>query len=116
MNTERLHRLQVALEQILPILITEYKPEKIILFGSMVGGEVESWSDIDLLIVKETNQPFFRRLREVALLCRASVGIDFLVYTPQEVEAMLAAKNPFHVEVFLTGKVVYEREFAEAVA
>lgn len=114
MNAGRHQRLAEALAHILHTLRTEYQPEKIILYGSMARGEVHEWSDLDLVVVKETTQPFLQRLREVALLCRPPVGVDFLVYTPGELAQMVAQHNPFIVEEVLDrGLVVYERQSTE---
>jgi uncharacterized protein len=67
-NLERQQKLNQALEDILDVLKTLYRPEKVILFGSFAEGEVQEWSDIDLVIIKETTLPFLQRLKEVALL------------------------------------------------
>jgi len=108
MNTERENQLAQALAQILEILTTQYQPEKVILFGSMASGTVHEWSDLDLVIVKDTSKPFLQRLTEVALLCRPRVGVDFLVYTPNELAQMVADKNPFILEeIIQRGKVLY---------
>ncbi len=109
MNTERYTTLNQALEQILAVLRAEYHPEKVILFGSMADGTVSEWSDIDLLIVKNSPLPFMQRLKEVALLCRASVGVDYLVYTPDEIEQMKGEQNPFILDVLQKGRVLHER-------
>jgi predicted nucleotidyltransferase len=108
---DRQHQLASVLEQILDVLVQEYEPQKVILFGSMAGGEIHEWSDIDLVIVKDTPKRFLARLKEVALLCRASVGVDYLVYTPQEFDRLAADKgNPFFQrEILEKGRVLYER-------
>ncbi len=116
MNSKRHAQLIQALEQFLPRLVAHYQPERVILFGSVAYGDVGEWSDLDLLIIKNTSLPFIRRLREVALLCHASVGVDFFVYTPAEVAQMYSENNPFLEEVLRTGKVLYEREPAETLA
>jgi predicted nucleotidyltransferase len=117
MNSPRYSKLTKSLEQILQNLVMNYRPEKVILFGSMAAAEVGEWSDLDLVIIKRTSQPFLQRLKEVALLCHAPVGVDFLVYTPDEFERMIAEQNPFILEeIVRKGKVVYEREPAAAVA
>ncbi len=111
MNEERQAKLNQALERILLTLAAEYRPEKVILFGSMAQASVGEWSDLDLVIIKDTSKPFLQRLREVALLCRAPVGVDFLVYTPSEFDQMIAERNPFILEeVLRKGKVLYERQ------
>lgn len=117
MNQQRYAQLEKALEQILHILITQYQPEKIILFGSMATGNVTEWSDLDLVIIKETSLPFLQRLKQVALLCLAPVSVNYFVYTPQEFEQMVAERHHFICnEVLAKGKVLYERQPAPAVA
>lgn len=76
----------------------------------MVNENVGEWSDLDLVIIKDTTEPFMRRLKEVALLCLAPVSVDFLVYTPTEFSDLITQKNPFILnEVLYNGKVLYER-------
>lgn len=116
MNAERQRKLAAALEHILHTLITRYQPEKVILFGSMATGSVKEWSDLDLVIIKETSLPFLQRLVEVAQLCYVGIGVDYLVYTPDEFAQMIADRNPFILEVLRTGKVVYERQLARTMA
>lgn len=117
MNAERQTRLAQALDQILTVLKTDYRPEKVILFGSLVEAAVHEWSDIDLVIIKDTPLPFLQRLKEVALLCRSPVGVDFLVYTPAEFAQMTAEGNYFILnEVLAKGKLLYDGQPAKAVA
>ena len=83
----------------------------------MAIGDVGNWSDIDLVIVKDDPYPYFQRIKDVALLCRATVGVDYLVYTPNEFAQMLASKNPFILnEVVRKGRVLYECQLSPAVA
>ena len=117
MNTERQAKLAQALEQILRTVTTQYQARKVILFGSMAQGSVGEWSDLDLVIIKDTSLPFLQRLKEVALLCRAPVEVDYLVYTPNEIAQMIAEQNPFILNAVIgKGKVLYERRLAEAMA
>lgn len=109
-NIERRAQLKEAQAQVLETLIAGYEPEKVILFGDLLSDEIEEWSDLSLVVIKETDKPFLQRSKEAALLCRASVGVDFLIYTPEEFEQMVAEQNPFILEdVIKKGKVLYER-------
>lgn len=92
--------------------LKQYHPDKIILFGSAARGDFDEYSDIDIVLVKETNKPFVKRLREVALLCRLNEPIDILVYTPQEIEEMKKGHNFFIETILREGKVLYERKFS----
>ena len=111
MHAERYKTLNKALDQILATLIAEYQPEKIILFGSMATGQVSEWSDLDLVIIKDTAKPFIERSEEVALLCLAPVSVHYLVYTPEEFARMIEQNNHFILnEIISNGKVLYERQ------
>ena len=71
-----------------------YQPQKIILFGSAARGETDEFSDIDLIVVKETEERFFQRLLDVTAYLPKDVAIDVLVYTPGEIEAMGKGATP----------------------
>jgi predicted nucleotidyltransferase len=109
---DRQQQLEHVLEQIMGVLVSQYAPQKVILFGSMAGGEIHEWSDIDLVIVKDTPRRFLARLKEVALLCRAPVGVDYLVYTPQEFDQLASDHdNQFFQQAILEkGRVLYEQQ------
>ena len=104
---ERKDLLERSLERSVAVLIKEYKPQRIILFGSLATGEVSETSDLDLLIIKETLLPFYERLREVALLCPLVVGADLLVYTPDEVELASRENRFFREEILGKSREVY---------
>jgi uncharacterized protein len=106
----RKDKLQSELDRILPLLVRDYRPEKIVLFGSLAWGDVHEWSDIDLVLLKRTRKPFLQRLKEVALLTKPKVGVDFFVYTPEEFSEMTSEPNTFqYSEMVQKGKVLYER-------
>lgn len=95
---DRRATLARELERIKKILLEEYKPDRVILFGSLAsdygsrpgGAErpdaVHEWSDIDLAIVKSTGLRFVDRIREVVDLVQSRVGLNVLVLTPEEFE------------------------------
>ena len=68
----------------MPLLLAHEQPERVILFGSYPAGQVSEWSDLDMVIVKDTDAPFLERVRRVLALLEPRVGLDVLVYTPQE--------------------------------
>lgn len=90
--------------------LKKYDPEKIILFGSAATGTMDAYSDIDLVLVKKTDRPFVKRLRDVALLSRLDEPVDILVYTPEEMDRMKTDKNFFMEKVLKEGKILYERK------
>jgi predicted nucleotidyltransferase len=88
----------------------KYEPEKIIVFGSYVHGEVDEYSDLDFVVIKETSKRFLERLIDVAKLIDDELGqVDVFVYTPEEFQRMIEWKNPFIESVLKEGRVVYEK-------
>jgi len=79
-----------------------------IVFGSVARGEADDASDLDLVIVADTQRPFLERHRDFAGLWDVWPRLDLLVYTPAELEQMQSEGNPFIEQVFAEGRVVYE--------
>ena len=91
--------------------ILPYQPDRLYLFGSFARGEEDELSDVDLVIIKQTDTPFLERLREVAhLLPRDVGGVDILVYTPDEFKAMEREGNAFAEMILDEGRLIYENE------
>ncbi len=87
-----------------------YKPEKIVLFGSFAWGIPDRHSDVDLFIIKETKQRHIDRSVEVAEILDEENGIfaiDPLVYTPGEVAERLRIGDPFIGRIMEKGVVLY---------
>jgi predicted nucleotidyltransferase len=101
--------LDRELQRWLPLLIAHEQPERIILFGSYGTDQVNEWSDLDLVVVKETELRFLDRTRRVLELLKPRVGVDVLVYTPQEFEQLCRERAFFRQEIVAKGKVLYER-------
>ena len=91
--------------------LVAYGPEQIILFGSRARGNAREFSDIDLIVVKETDAPRQERTLECRkfLTGKTGVDVDTLVYTPAEIEHSLEVRNPFIAAAFTDGIVVYDR-------
>jgi predicted nucleotidyltransferase len=109
--TEREKLLKQELNRYLTLLIEHENPEKIILFGSTATGDIHEWSDIDLVIIKETDLPFLKRLHKIRRLLHPQVGTDILVYTPDEFKKMSETRLFVRDEILNKGIVLYERNF-----
>ena len=99
-----------VIKQIVEKIVTEYNPQKIILFGSYAYGKPTNDSDIDLLIIKNTNKRSIDRWMEIKRILRDPkrlVSISPLVYTEKEIEERVAIKDFFIEEIFKNGKVLY---------
>ena len=101
---------QEQIEKIAAKIAQEYKPEKIILFGSYAWGKPTEDSDVDLFIIEKTEEP--KRMRQIKLrkwLFGSGLPMDLIVYTPEEVRERLKIKDFFIEEIINKGKVIYER-------
>ena len=92
-----------------------YSPEKIILFGSAARGEADEHSDLDIIIVKNTDERFFQRLADVTAYLPRDMSIDVLVYTPQELQGMVEGGNPFIESALSDAKVLYEKNSGDGL-
>ncbi len=96
------------IDTIVKRIVENYQPEKIILFGSYAYGVPTEDSDLDLLIIKDSSLPRYKRGVEVRKHLRGlKVAIDLLVYTRQEIEKWKEVKTAFITSVMEKGKVLY---------
>jgi hypothetical protein len=80
------------------------------LFGSYASGAVTPESDIDLLVILESDLRRDRRQEAISRALRPRrVPVDILAYTPSEVQHCLESPTSFVRHVLTTGKIVYDR-------
>lgn len=103
---------QKQINKILKIIIDKYQPEKIILFGSYAYGYTNKDSDLDLLIVKDSKLPRYKRAREIRkyLWGIADIPKDIIVYTQKEIDDWSEVKEAFITTIVKMGKVLYENQ------
>jgi predicted nucleotidyltransferase len=83
---------------------------QVILFGSHARGEAGENSDVDLMIIAESDLPRFKRSRELYKQLRPyPFGMDLVVYTPQEIERGKKSHVSFVSAVLREGKTLYVR-------
>lgn len=100
---------QKELKKIVQALVRDYRPEKIILFGSLLNSKQPN--DIDLFIVKKTK---LQRLGDRANQAREylpdpTFPVDLIIYTPEEVKKAEKIGSVLLPQVY-KGKVLYEQE------
>lgn len=109
-NHERKKELAAELERITGALQKNPTVEKVILFGSLAGGQVGIKSDLDLLVIQNTDKTFLSRSMEMMLQLNPSVAVDFLVYTPEEFAKMQEKPGSFIRDILKNGRIVYEKK------
>lgn len=103
----RRERLERELAAILPRLVDD-ATERVILFGSAARGDPGTTSDLDLLVVRRDARRPAERTDDLYRRARASVAMDLLVFTPEEL-AEAREHSSFVRRALREGRVVYER-------
>ncbi len=108
LKTRRAQRAAL-LETELNRLVDELKglgAQLIVLFGSYARGRRDLFTDLDLLVVMESDLPFVERLASLYTRLQPKVAADILVYTPEEFE-QLKDRRRFLRHALATGKVLH---------
>ncbi len=74
------------IQEVVDKIAKEYEPKKIILFGSYAWGSPTSDSDVDLFIIKETEDTRKMARKINRFVFPRPFPIDLIVYTPKQVE------------------------------
>jgi hypothetical protein len=103
------HKIANQLEPYLRVLLEEFHPQQVILFGSYAYGDPNEHSDIDLLIIKPLEQSPVREaisMRKAWRPVRASVGslpFDLIVASPEDHRHRLSNSAGFYEEIVQRG-------------
>lgn len=100
-------KYQREVDKIIDKIVTKYKPEKIIAFGSTTSAKIDENSDIDLLVIKDDKRRFIDRVGEVSEMFTHNLPVDIIVYTPEEVDRLTTWGDPFIKTVLSKGQVLY---------
>ena len=88
MRAEYARLLEHSLRQIVEKLSMVEEVKRVSVFGSYARGRVDLFTDLDLLVILQTDKGPVERLQMLYSLIAAPVDIDILCYTPQEFEAL----------------------------
>lgn len=103
--------IENQLETVKDRLVEAFNPYQIILFGSYAYGLPSQDSDVDLMIVMESQERPIARAAQVSRVLRPRpFPMDILVRTPEEIKYRLEIGNQFIWEVMNRGRVLYERK------
>ena len=103
--------IEFYLKEAVKRIIESFNPEKIILFGSYAYGQPTKDSDIDLMVVMDTDmKPYERAVPIRRALKYLGMPKDIIVRTPQEFEGFKDIIGTIIYTVAHKGKVLYERQ------
>lgn len=98
------------LKEIVSRIVDAVHPERIVLFGSYAYGRPKDESDLDILVVMDSELPRYKRSVSIY---RALAGLlipkDILVYTQEEIEEWSEVQQAFITTILKKGKVIYEK-------
>jgi len=101
------------IKEMTDIIVREVSPRKIILFGSHARGNARPDSDLDFLVVEDG--PFNARRSRRAEMTRMwkilfdyPIPMDFLIFTPEEIEKWKTSQNHVIAQAMKDEKVLYE--------
>jgi uncharacterized protein len=88
----------------------EFKPERIILFGSYAYGTPNEHSDVDLLIIMSGVEDVIKKATEISIkvFSKRLFPLDLLVRTPEYIKQRIEWNDFFVKEIIEKGKVLYE--------
>ena len=92
-------------------LRSELNPTIVLMFGSRARGTTTRRSDLDLLVVWETDEPPLDRIgRVLRLLADSPWPVEVIAYTPSELREREDSR--FIRRIMAEGKMLYERRAA----
>lgn len=98
-----------VVDEVVDKIVETFSPEKVILFGSVAKGTADEFSDLDLLVVMDTDkQPHERSVPVYLAVASIHIPKDILVLTPEEFERTRDDEYSFTSEIVKTGVVVFE--------
>jgi predicted nucleotidyltransferase len=101
---------KAKINEIVSKIALHFDPDKIILFGSYASGKATNDSDLDLLIIQETELPRHKRSFDIQKSLKGSmIPMDILVYTIKEFEEERNQKNSFLNSLIQNSEILYER-------
>jgi predicted nucleotidyltransferase len=99
---------ETRIEKIKETIVKAVAPEKVILFGSHAKGTAAEESDIDLVVIWNSDlNPHKRNLFLSSLFPRRDFSLDIFAFTREEAERLKDVAGTILYEAFHHGKVLY---------
>ncbi|MCL2148215.1 MAG: nucleotidyltransferase domain-containing protein [Methanomassiliicoccaceae archaeon] len=99
----------VLLDKMVERIVSMFSPKKIIIFGSVANGSAVDGSDVDMLVIMDTELSYYRRSGPIRAAMRGiPIAMDLFVLTPDEYEELKDDVSSFASVISKTGVVAYE--------
>jgi predicted nucleotidyltransferase len=98
------------IDEVVKRIVAKFNPDKIILFGSNVTGNINNDSDLDLLIIQDSDIPVHQRGFDIRMsLLGTKIPLDILIYTNSEFREEMKKNMSFINSILKNSKLLYER-------
>jgi predicted nucleotidyltransferase len=85
----------------------DFRPERVILFGSHARGTATPDSDVDLLVIGPFEGTGFRQSLKILNQLDLRLPIDLIAYRPEDVQRRYVEGDPLIREALDHGKLLY---------
>ncbi len=101
---------EATLQEITRRLVAALDPDQVLLFGSRIRGGARPDSDVDLFIVKNSDEPRHRRtLPAYRALRGMGIPKDILWVTPEEIAQWRLVSNHVVTRGLREGRILYDK-------
>ncbi len=105
---ERKRIPKTVIREMARLIAEKFHPQKIILFGSYARGNPRPESDVDLLVVMDTNLKESEQAMQIRRHLGVMFGMDLIVRTPKRLAERIEMGDWFLRDIIKEGKVLYE--------
>lgn len=105
---EREKELKKELSRLKAEIIRKINPERILLFGSLAGKSINTLSDLDLMIIHQSEMSFKKRMDYIYTNIDRNEETDMFWYTPEEIER-LKRRSSFVRHAVQNARSIYEK-------
>ena len=99
---------QEAIDEVVRQIAEKFHPQKIILFGSYARGNPRPESDVDILVVMDTELKESQQSLQIRRHLNLFFGLDIILYTTKRLKERIAMGDSFVQDILEEGKVMYE--------
>ena len=85
----------------------EFKPERIVLFGSYADGTPTVDSDVDLLVVMPFDGRSVDESVKIRMALRPAFPLDLIIRTSEMIQERIRQGDTFLIDIMENGKVLY---------
>ena len=93
-------------------VVRQFRPKRVVLFGSYAYGQPNEDSDVDLLVIMPHKEHSAVQAAEILKRIRAGFPLDLIVRSPQTIRKRLRMDDFFITEILGQGETLYERQHA----